>query len=173
MLKRYSCPVDLSLQFTEMMVTAFELSVLFFAVGYFLWDTSIHYAAPAFDRFLNILGIILSGLYVSIFLFTKEAFQNKILFNHSRPDLLSYSDYMSFKINKYAKTFFSENPSTALFRDIDTIANYVDASRKKIGDVHESVGFKRKFSYQPTFQKYIKEKIDEHFLEDNDIPPEP
>ena len=56
---------------------------------------------------LSIFGVILSGAYVSIFLFTKEAFQNKIFFFYNKPDLLSYSDYMTFKVNKYAKTFFS------------------------------------------------------------------
>jgi hypothetical protein len=166
-LKRFSCPVDLSIQFTEMMVTAFEISIFLFAVGYFLWNRSIHYTASAGDIFLNILAIILSGAYVSIFLFTNEAFHSKIFKFYNRPGIISYSDYMSFKINKYAKTFFSSNPSTALFRDIDTIANYIDVTRKNKGDVGESLVLKKKLSYQPTFQKYVKEKINEHFLDDN------
>ena len=90
-----------------MMVTAFEISIFLFAIGFFLWDTAIHYSASFGDRLLSIFGVILSGAYVSIFLFTKEAFQNKIFFFYNKPDLLSYSDYMTFKVNKYAKTFFS------------------------------------------------------------------
>ena len=50
---------------------------------------------------------------------------------YNKPDVLSYSDYMSFKINRFAKTFYTENPATAMFRDLELVSNYVSKEQQE------------------------------------------
>ena len=107
LLKRFSCPNGFDLQYTQLMVSAYEANIFFFALGYFIWDQGIHYTANGGLRFLNVLGFLIAGAYVGFFMFTNEALQNRVLRNHNKPDVLAYSDYMTFKINKFAKTFYS------------------------------------------------------------------
>ena len=56
---------------------------------------------------MNIVSVLLSAVYIGIFLFTTESFRHKVLLFRSKSDIFSYSDYMDFKTNKFAKTFFT------------------------------------------------------------------
>ena len=113
------------------MVSALEFSLFMFALGYLIWDTGVHFGANGGFIFMNVLALLLSGTYVAIFMFSSETTKNKILRNYKKPDFLSYSDYMSFKINKFAKTFYTENPATAMFRDMEIVANYISDSQQE------------------------------------------
>ena len=89
------------------MVSSFEISLVFFTVSYFLWDLVIHFDATAGNRIMNIIAILLSVVYVSIFLFGTERLRNKLLLYRTKSDIFSYSDYMDFATNKFVKTFFT------------------------------------------------------------------
>jgi hypothetical protein len=75
--------------------------------GFFLWDTGIHYSSNGGLIFLNVVSFVVPAIYVFVFTYYHEATRNKLLRNHKKPDVLSYSDYMSFKINRFAKTFYT------------------------------------------------------------------
>lgn len=107
LLRRFSTPAGFDLEYTMMMISALEFSLFMFALGYLIWDTGIHFAANGGWIFLNVLALFISGLYFAIFLFATENTKNKLLRCYKKPDHLSFSDYLSFKINKFAKTFYT------------------------------------------------------------------
>ena len=147
MFRRFSSPTDFSFQFVEIILSTFEMTLLFFSISHFFWDLSIHYDAIFGYKFLNIAEILLSAAYIGIFLFTTERFRNKILFFRSKSDIFSYTDYMEFQTNKFAKTFFTENPATSCFSGLENADNYA-----------------RRDSYQPKYQKR-SQQIEERYAE--------
>ena len=68
--KRFSSPMDFSNHYTELMVSLFEVSIVFFAVGHFLWDSSVHFDANPGFKVMNILSIVLAVVYVCLFMFS-------------------------------------------------------------------------------------------------------
>ena len=90
-----------------MMISIFEMSIIFYSLSHFLWDLRIHYDASQKFKILNLVSILLSIVYVALFGLTTESFRKKILRSYNKPDIFSYSDYMEFEANKFSKTFFT------------------------------------------------------------------
>jgi hypothetical protein len=103
--KRFSSPMDFSNNYTELMISLFEVSIVFFAVGHFLWDLPVHFDATVGFKIMNILSIVLAVVYVGLFMFSTESFRKKLLRNNTKTGFLSYSDYASFKVNNFTKRF--------------------------------------------------------------------
>ena len=103
--KRFSSPMDFSNLYTELMISLFEVSIVLFTVGHFLWDLPVHYDASIGFKIMNIISMVLAITYVSIFMFSTESFRKKILKNNRKTGILSYSDYAQFKVNDFRKRF--------------------------------------------------------------------
>ena len=83
------------------------MSLVFYALSFFLWDLRIHYDSTTGYKLMNIASLLLASIYVSVFMFSTDKFKFKLFRFRNKLDVYSYRDYMDFKINKYAKTFFT------------------------------------------------------------------
>lgn len=68
--KKCSSPVDLGFSLTSKMWMALELSLLFTAIGHFVWSLSLKYHSPLEGKIINYVSIFLSIAYtVLVFVF--------------------------------------------------------------------------------------------------------
>lgn len=77
--KRFSSPAPFGLDLISLIIKSFEVSMLFFAAGFFFWDSLIHYDSDQTYKAINIANLAITILFVCFSLFVPSTLKKKIL----------------------------------------------------------------------------------------------
>ena len=86
----------------------FESSLMIFALGNFIF--AMHIKAGL--NYMNIIGLVISLIYVTFITFVPEKLERRIVGQYERCERPMYDDCVS--DGKFARTYWKENPATCL-----------------------------------------------------------
>ena len=114
--RRFSNPVAFGQDLVNLVIKAFEFSIFVFALGFFIWQSDVHFNATAGFRAINIITLVLAVLFIIFAIVVPNRIKNKIVgeevisFEH-----ISYDHYRS--QGAFLKTYFRESPATFCLKE--------------------------------------------------------
>ena len=91
--RRSSKPAPFSQEIVQLVNKFFGLSLFVFALGFYLWQSSVHFDTPNGTRFINIVTLVLASLWSLWMIFAPANFRNKILGEEISFQQYNYSHY--------------------------------------------------------------------------------
>jgi hypothetical protein len=76
--KRCSSPYSFGIDLVRLVEISFEFSVFLFALGFFLWETPVHFETPAGYQFVNILNLAIATVWVLLAFFLPTRIKDKV-----------------------------------------------------------------------------------------------
>jgi len=77
--RRYASPVDFGHDLIRWILKMFELNILFFAAGYFLWSLNVHFDSPNNYRSICIINISIAFIYAVLTFLVPPKIRRKLL----------------------------------------------------------------------------------------------
>jgi hypothetical protein len=118
--RRFSTPVPFGQDLVTLVNRSFEFNLFMFAVGFFIWQSSVHFDTPTTYRVINIITLFIATAWVSFSIFVPRHIKDKMFGEQAISyERLTYTYYRS--QGQFAKTYFRESPATFCLKETKII----------------------------------------------------
>lgn len=164
--RRFSNPVAFGPALVDLVIKAFEFSLFVFAVGFFIWQSDVHFDITPGFRVMNIITLVIAILFTIYAILVPSRIKNKIVgqdvisFEH-----INYDHYRS--TGAFLKTYFRESPATFCLKETKIRKKYQEQNDE---ETDESVPEAEDptFLQEEHYDKYLNLKDDQKTVEKYD-----
>lgn len=154
--RRFSSSTPFGQDLIRIILKSFEVSLLLFVAGFFVWDSFIHYDSKPLFRTLNIINIAITVVYICFSAFVPYRIKAKCFGEDNVSyERLPYSHHRA--KNAFEKTFWRESPATSCLKETKILQK-----KESVEAVNEAPD--PKFIQKSEFDKFLNLSDDEKFI---------